>query len=107
MLCTNNKNGLISNQRKLEIRLRDYSISSGVQVVKVKKKQNKEYFKKNVLMIFIYPKLLCILEFYDRRGSPPPMGKLVKTTALKSNKEKEAAEEDEWKGGRNNSNMIK
>lgn len=58
-------------------------------------------------MIFIYPKLLCILEFYDRRGSPPRMGKLVKTTALKSNKEKEAAGEEEWKGGRNNTNMIK
>lgn len=34
-------------------------------------------------MIFICPKLVGFLMFYDGSGSPPPMGKIVKTTALK------------------------
>lgn len=33
-------------------------------------------------MIFICPKLVGFLMFYDGSGSPPPMGKIVKTTAL-------------------------
>lgn len=37
---------------------------------------------------FLFVQNCSVFGFYDRRGSPPTMGKIEKTTALKYNKEK-------------------